>query len=224
MTNLFGDHFHPVIVLFTPLFWIIPAAETLLAAQAVLLAISIIPVFIYARDRLPRGPALAIAVAYGLFWGMQQTATFDVHEAAFAPLAIASLILAMERKQWRWFYTAAVAVTAVKEDLSPFLGWVGAYLFLRGERRRGGLLLAASLTAFVVIVGRLIPAASDTGVYGYRGTYEEVLTHPLSVFVSLVTPPIKIVTACLWVAPYATSVVVPKATVNKDDFLTRREH
>jgi uncharacterized membrane protein len=134
---------------------------------------------------------------------MQQTASFDVHEAAFAPLAVASLLLAMERKQWRWFYIAAAAVTAVKEDLSPFLVCVGAYLFLRGERRRGGLVLAASLTAFIVIVGLVIPAASDTGLYGYRGTYEEVLLHPWSVLVSLVNPPTKMMTACLWVAPFA---------------------
>jgi uncharacterized membrane protein len=203
MTNLFGDHFHPVIVLFTPLFWLVPAAETLLTAQALLLAISIIPVFAYSRDRLPRGAAVAIAVAYGLFWGMQQTAAFDVHEAAFAPVAIASLILAMERRQWRWFYIAAVTVVAVKEDLSPFLAWVGGYLFVRGERRRGALLSAASLTAFIVIVGFVIPSASDSGLYGYRGTYEEVLSHPFSILVRLVNPPIKMVTACLWVAPFA---------------------
>jgi uncharacterized membrane protein len=203
MTNLFGDHFHPVIVLFAPLFWVVPAAETLLAAQAVLLAISIIPVFVYARDRLPRGSAVAIAVAYGLFWGMQQTASFDVHEAAFAPLAVASLLLAMERKQWRWFCVAAVAVAAVKEDLPPFLVCVGVYLFLRGERRRGSLVLAASLIAFIVIVGLVIPAASDTGLYGYRGTYEEVLRHPWSIPVSLVNPRIKMLTAFLWIAPFA---------------------
>ena len=79
------------------------------------------PVFIYARDRLPDGIALAMTIAYGLFWGMQQTAVFDVHEAAFAPLAVASLLLAMNRKAWRWFYVAAVAVATVKEDLTPFL-------------------------------------------------------------------------------------------------------
>jgi uncharacterized membrane protein len=59
------------------------------------------------------------------------------------------------------------------------------------------------VTAFVVIVGLVIPAASDTGLYGYRGTYQEALNHPLSVLVRLVDPPIKIVTACLWVAPFA---------------------
>lgn len=203
MTNLFGDHFHPVIVLFAPLFWIAPAAETLLVAQAALLALSIVPVFVYARDRLPHGIALAMAVAYGLFWGMQQTAVFDVHEAAFAPLAVASLLLAMDRKAWRWFYVAAVAVAAVKEDLTPFLMCVGAYLWLRGERWRGGALLVTSLAAFMVVVGLVIPAASDTGGYGYRGTYADALEHPWNIPLSLVSPPIKMLTMFLWVAPFA---------------------
>ena len=71
-----------------PLFWLVPAAETLIVAQAILLAASVVPVFLFARDRLPYGPALSLSAAYGLFWGLQQTAIFDVHEMAFAPLAV----------------------------------------------------------------------------------------------------------------------------------------
>jgi uncharacterized membrane protein len=203
VSNLFGDHFHPVILLFAPLFWIAPYAETLLVAQAILLALSIVPVFVYARDRLPDATALAIAVAYGLFWGMQQTAGFDVHEAAFAPLAVALLLLAMDRKAWPWFYAAAVAVAAVKEDLTPFLMAVGVYLVLRGERRRGSALLVVSLAAFAAIVGVLIPLASDGGAYGYRTTYGDVLAHPWHIPLTLVSPPIKMLTMFLWVAPFA---------------------
>jgi uncharacterized membrane protein len=203
MSNLSGDHFHPAMALFAPLFWIAPSAETLLAAQAVLLALSLIPVFVFARDRLPANIALAITVAYGLFWGMQQTAGFDVHEAAFAPLAVALLVLAMDRKAWGWFYVAAIAVACVKEDLTPFLMGVGAYLFFRGERRRGAALAAVSLAAFAVIVVVIIPAGSDGGAYGYRSAYAEVLDHPWRIPLALVSPPIKMLTMLLWVAPFA---------------------
>jgi len=178
LTNVFGDHFHPIIALFAPLFWVAPAAETLIVAQAILLAASVVPVFLFARDRLPYGPALAICVAYGLFWGMQQTATFDVHEAAFAPLA-------------------------VKEDLAGFLVFVGGYLFVRGERRTGGILLACSLAAFITEVVVIIPAASGGREYGYSGVYADVWRQPWLVPVRLVTPPIKLLTAFLWVAPFA---------------------
>jgi uncharacterized membrane protein len=203
VSSVFGDHFHPVIALFTPLFWIAPRAETLIVAQAVLLAASIVPVFLYARDRLPYGPALAIAAAYGFFWGMQQTAMFDVHEAAFAPLAVALLLLAMERRRWRWFWAAVVGVLAVKEDMAPFLVFVGAYLFVRGDRRIGAALTAIGLAAFVAIVAVLVPAASDAGEYGYRDTYSAMIRRPWDIPVTLVTPPIKMLTAFLWVAPFA---------------------
>ena len=225
MSNLFGDHFHPVIVLFAPLFWVVPSAETLIVAQAVLLAASIVPVFLYARDRLAYGPALAMSIADGLFWGMQQTATFDVHEAAFAPLAVGLLLFAMQRRRWPWFWAAAIAVASVKEDLSPFLAFLGAYLFVRRERGRGTILLVASLVAFVAIVGVVIPAVSDTGHYGYRETYRDALLHPWRVPVILVTPPIKLLTAFLWIAsfamlPLASPMIVLLAPFAAERFLS----
>jgi uncharacterized membrane protein len=209
MSNVFGDHFHPVIALLAPLVWIAPRAEMLIVAQSVLLAASIVPVFLYARDRLAHGPAIVMSIAYGLFWGMQQTATFDFHEAAFAPLAVALLILAMERKRWGWFWAAAVGVAAVKEDLAPFLAFVGAYLMLRGERVRGAILLAGGVAAFAVIVAVVIPMASDAGAYGYQAAFGEALHNPWRLPFQMVTPPIKMLTAFLWVAPFA---LVPLAS------------
>ena len=157
-------------MLFAPLFWIAPAAETLLVAQAALLALSIVPVFVYARDRLPHGIALAMAVALRrCSGGCSRPPRSTSTRPRSRRWPSASLLLAMDRKAWRWFYVAAVAVAAVKEDLTPFLMCVGAYLWLRGERWRGGAMLVTSLAAFMVIVGLVIPAASDTGRYGYRG-------------------------------------------------------
>ena len=202
LTNVFGDHFHPIIALFTPLFWVAPFAETLIVAQAILLAASVVPVFLFARDRLPSGPALALCVAYGLFWGMQQTAISDVHEAAFAPLAVGLLLLAIDRRRWPWFWAAAAVVLAVKEDLAPFLVFVGGYLFVRGERRTGGILLACSLAAFIAEVAVVIPASGGRE-YEYTGAYADVWQRPWLAPVKLVTPPIKMLTAFLWVAPFA---------------------
>jgi uncharacterized membrane protein len=222
MSSIFGDHFHPVIALLAPLFWIVPAADTLLVAQAVLLALSIVPVFLYARDRLPYDAALGMSIAYGLFWGMQQTATFDFHEAAFAPLAVALLLLAMERTQWPLFWASALAVAAVKEDLAPFLAFLGVYLYVRGERRRGAILLVSSLVTFFVIVAIVIPAASAGGQYGYRETYAEALRHPWRIPLLLVTPPIKLLAAFLWVAPFAMLPLASPLSVLLTPFAAER--
>jgi uncharacterized membrane protein len=203
VTNILGDHFHPVIAVLAPVVRVAPAAETLLVAQAVLLALSIVPVFLYARSRLPFGPALAMSIAYGLFWGLQQTATTDFHEAAFAPLAMALLLLATERRAGLGFWAAVAAVIAIKEDLLPVLAFLGGFLCVRGERRRGAALLMGGLVGFVLLVVVVIPALSDRGQYGYRDTYSAALQAPWRIPVLLVTPPIKLLTALLWVAPFA---------------------
>jgi uncharacterized membrane protein len=203
ISSIYGDHFHPILTLLTPLAWLSPSVETLLIAQAVLLALSIVPVYLYARTRLTHGLALGIAIAYACYWGLQQTATFDFHEAAFAPLAVGCLLLALERKQWPLFWAAAVGAAMTKEDLTPFLAFVGAFMCVRGERRRGAALMLGSLLAFVAIVGIVIPWISDAGRYGYRAAYAAAAREPWRLPITLVTPPIKLLTAFLWVAPFA---------------------
>ena len=201
-SNLLGDHFSPILALFAPLYWIAAAPETLIVAQAILLALSIVPVHAFVRRRVPPHAALMLSASYGSFWGLQRAAAFDVHEVAFAPLAVSGLILAMDCRRWRWFAAAAVALGLTKEDLVPLLVFVALYLIVRGERRAGALLLASSAAAFLLIVGVAIPSAG-TGVYGYRGAYAETLQHPWRIPIALVTPKVKLLTMLLWVAPFA---------------------
>jgi uncharacterized membrane protein len=202
-SNILGDHFYPVIALFAPLYWIAPAPETLIAAQALLLALSIVPVFLFLRDRLPAQPALMLSAAYALFWGLQSAAAFDVHEMAFAPLAIATAILAADRRRWGWFWTAAVLIVLVKEDLIPILTMLGLLLIVQGERARGGVLAAASLITFVAIVRIVIPAFADSGAFSVGSAYADVIARPWTIPATLVTPSIKMRTALWWLAPFA---------------------
>ena len=202
VSNLFGDHFHPMIALLAPLYWIVPAPETLIVAQAVLLAVSVVPVFIYVRDRLPAGPAYLLAAAYALFWGLQRMMAFDVHETAFAPLAIAACILAMERRQWTAFAIAAGSLVLIKEDLIPVLAGFGMFLWVRGERRKGVALIAASLLLLVVVIGIIVPSFNDSGQYEYTSAITPLVREPWRIPATLVTPPVKLVTAFLWLAPF----------------------
>ncbi len=202
LSNLFGDHFHPIIALFVPLYWIAPRPETLIVAQAALLAASIVPVFLYVRDRLAPLPAFLIAIAYGFFWGIQRTMAFDVHETAFAPLAIATAILAFDRQRWTLFWIAAGSMVLVKEDLIPLLGGFGVYMMMVGERRRGAVLVAASMLLFAAVIWIVIPAFSDSNAYIYASAFTPILGEPWRIPATLVTPPVKLGTMLLWVAPF----------------------
>lgn len=198
--NIFGDHFHPIIVLWAPLYWLWPAAETLIVAQALLFAASAVPVFLFLRSRLPYGPSVALAIAYGLFWGLQRAVFADVHEIAFAPLFIATAILALDQQRWPLLCASAVAIALVKEDLIPVVTFLGVLLLLRGHRLAGLTFIVASVAAFLLVVRVIIPALGAG--FSYTGPYEALLREPWTFPAVFITPPAKLMTALLWIAPF----------------------
>ncbi len=210
--NLFGDHFSPIIALWAPLYWIAPAAETLVLSQALLFAASIVPVFLFLRDRLSRRLALALSIAYGLFWGLQRAMAFDVHEFAFAPLVIATAILAVDRQQWRLFWVCMGGLLLIKEDLIPLIGGFGLLLLIRGQPRHGYLAIGGSILAFAAVIGWVIPSFNPAGAFPYAGAFQAVLEQPSSIPLSLVTPIEKVRTILLWLGPFVfTSILSPFA-------------
>jgi uncharacterized membrane protein len=200
-TNIFGDHFHPIIALLAPVYWIAPRVEALIVAQSVLLAVSIVPVFAFARRRLPMGQATVIAIVYGLFWGIQRTAWFDFHELAFAPLLIGIVINAIDLRRWRVLWIGCAALWLVKEDMIPFVAGVGAWVFLFVDRRRGLLLGAVSLLMFATVMLVVIPAFGQ-GAWNYGGAFERLRAEPWMAPIIAVTPARKLYTVLLWLAPF----------------------
>lgn len=203
LPNLFGDHFDPILMLLVPVYWIAPAPESLIVVQAMLLAASIIPVWRFASDRLQPGPALAIAVAYGAFWGLQRAAYFDFHDYAFAPLLIATLILAIDRRWWRTVWLAAVALVLVKEDLIPVVAAAGLLVAATKHVRHGLALAAFGTVSFALVVGVIIPAFSQSGTYEYTSVYGGTLREPWSFARQAATPPRKLLTVLFWLLPFA---------------------
>src|SRR5215472_3739019 len=63
--NLLGDHFQPILGLLAPLFRVFPTPETLLVAQALLTAASVIPVCRAAQELLGTWASRGIGLAYG---------------------------------------------------------------------------------------------------------------------------------------------------------------
>lgn len=201
-SNILGDHFYPIIAVLAPFYWLAPAPETLIVSQAILLAASIVPVFLYLRKRLPWGATVTLCTAHGLFWGLQRAAAFDFHALAFAPLVIATALLALDQRRWMLVWVAASMLLLIKEDLIIFLTFLGLYLVVRGERWRGGMVIGSSLVVFFFIVGVIIPGFNDTGGYAYAGAFSGSLLEPWLAPVTLVTPPAKLYTALMWLAPF----------------------
>lgn len=198
---IFGDHFHPIIALLAPVYWIAPRVEALLIAQSVLLALSIVPTFAFARRRLSEGQAAVMAVVYGLFWGMQRTAWFDFHELAFAPLLIGIAINAVDLRRWRVLWITCAALCLVKEDMIPLVTTFGAWVFLFVDRRQGLLLAVTSLILFPIVMLVVIPGFGH-GAWNYSSAFVRLRAEPWMAPVIAVTPPQKLMIVVLWLAPF----------------------
>ncbi|HEY6279026.1 MAG TPA: DUF2079 domain-containing protein [Streptosporangiaceae bacterium] len=123
--NLLGDHFQPIVALIAPFYRVFPTPVTLLVAQALLTAISVIPVCRAARELLGTGASRVIGAAYGASWGLQQMIIFDFHEIAFAvPLIAFSLSALVRRRPWAAAAWALPLVFA-KEDQGLTVAAIG---------------------------------------------------------------------------------------------------
>ena len=167
--NQLGDHFSPIIALVAPFYRIFPSAETVLIAQAVLLAISVAVVAHTAIKHLGSWQGSAIAVAYGLSFGLQSAVKADFHEVAFAAPLLALAGAAYVRRDWQRVIVWALPLMLVKEDMGLIVVAIAVVLWFAGERRRGAVLAVVALVGMALVLFAIIPAFNPSGTWDYAG-------------------------------------------------------
>lgn len=203
-----GDHWSPILALLAPLYWIFDGPQTLLVAQAVLMAAAAVPLWVFTRRALGSpAPAHLVAVAYTLSWPVVETVAFDFHEAAFAPLLTALLLERWQAGRRGHVVLAALALLCVKEDMGLLVAGYGLVLLLqRGWRMLGGAFVAGGLGFAALASQVLIPLFGGRSdyywAYGALGpdlpaVVRTALTDPITVIAQLGTPPVKLVTLAL---------------------------
>lgn len=211
--HLWGDHFHPVLVVLTPLFAVFPTGLTLLIAQNALFAISVVPITKLARERMGRAGTV-LAVAYALSWGLANAVAVQFHEIAFAvPFLAFGLVSYVSGRIW--LATAWIgALVFVKEDLGLTVAAFAAVMAWDARRSRGatpadGLNTAASDHArsiapwlglwgvgwFVLALFVIIPAFNTAGSWDYTNRIDDLA--PLEQVGNFLTPASKWITVGL---------------------------
>lgn len=169
--NLLGDHFHPLLVLLGPLWWLWPSPLMLLVLQGLLSAVSAYPLTRLSVERLGHGVGIGLGLAYGLSWGLQFAVQTQFHEIAFAVPIMAFALVAYLRGNAIGAALWAGALVFVKEDLGITVAVFGAILALRSPRRpRLGWGLAAWGLAWTLLATAVIlPALNPESAYDYTG-------------------------------------------------------
>lgn len=159
LPNALGDHFHPILMALAPVYWIWDDARALLVAQAALLALASVPIFLWARRMLGVVPAAAFQTAYLAFWAVLGGNIFDFHELAVAAPIVSFALYALVTQRTGLLLAMAGLGLLTREDLALTFAGIGVYLVLVQRRHRlGAALLAVSVAWFVVAFKWLIPA------------------------------------------------------------------
>lgn len=168
--NQLGDHFSPIIALIAPFYRAFPSAQTVLIAQAVLLAVSVGVIARIAIRTLGMPRGIALAIAYGLSFGIQSAVRADFHEVAFAAPLLALAGAAYVDRDWRRVIWWTLPLMIVKEDMGLTVAAIGVVLWLAGERRRGAVLAAVGLVGMALVIFVVIPYFNPSGTWDYANT------------------------------------------------------
>src|ERR1700736_6930794 len=151
--NLLGDHFHPILVVIAPLYWIWNDVRVLLIVQAVLLAAAAIPIFWWARERLGLIPAIVFEAAYLTFWGVLSGVVYDFHHIAFAIPAVSFGLYAVLTKRNRLFWPMLALGLLTRENIALTFAAIRVYIALVQHRwRLGAAVIALSVAWFAALV------------------------------------------------------------------------
>ncbi|MFF2950537.1 DUF2079 domain-containing protein [Kitasatospora sp. NPDC057965] len=196
--HLLGDHFHPVLVTLAPLYRAFPDAVTLLLAQAVLMALAVVPLSRWAHE--VGGPRLAgtVGCLIGLSWGIVEAVADDFHEIAFAVPLLAFAATALGRGRLVAAVLWALPLVLVKEDLGLTVAAVGVLVFRRAPRGGGiralgfgAALFGLGATALTMLV--VLPSFNPGGDFAYWGQLGagKAVGAPWELAGRLVWPPLK---------------------------------
>ena len=169
--HILGDHFHPLLALLSPLYWLWDDVRILLIAQAIFAAVSVWPIYQIAQLKLGRRSfSLAVSFAYLTFIGLQTALDYDFHETVIALLPFSLAIYFLLRGRiWAYFLSLAAAML-LKEDMPLFVATLGLFSAIElREIRLGVVTFFLGISSYLLITQVAIPIFKHD-----RFAYEEL--------------------------------------------------
>ena len=214
--DILGDHFHPILVVLAPFYWVWNSLGVLLIAQAVLTAVSIPVVYRFTRRRTGAVFALVVSATYAFGWPLQGLIDFDFHEIAFATPLAALAIDALDRRDDRRLVLWCALLVLVREDMGLLVALMGLLVLAqrRAARRLGYGMVVAGGLAYYIATSVIIPHFSAGHAFAYGNQFGALgssvgdaavnaITHPWRAVRVFFTPARKTATLALLLVPFA---------------------
>jgi len=130
MHDLRGDHFEPILLLFVPIYKVLPSVAWLLGIQAAALIGAGLILRATYRERIGEIPSFILFGAFCLYAPVHWLSLADFHPIAIAPLFIAIAWFGSRKNNLYYFLIGLIGLAACGEEGLIVGGWWGAWEFL----------------------------------------------------------------------------------------------
>ncbi|WP_345153850.1 DUF2079 domain-containing protein [Arthrobacter ginkgonis] len=214
--NLLGDHFHPILVLLAPLYWIWPDPRMLNVALIALLVSSAIPMYLFTLRHLGHRPALLFSAALLFWWPFQNFVNWDFHEIAFGVPVIAWIIWAMDRGRYWLASGLSLVLLLVREDMGITIVAIAIVMAIHRQWGKAAGLAAVGLAGYVAVTSFFVPYFAPADAMSYwqftalgpdaPSAIKFMLAHPLQTVGLLFNHELKVL---LWLMSFVPLALLP---------------
>jgi len=166
---------HAIFAMFIwlPLYALSPGAEVLLIYQSAMCGLAAIPLYLTAKELLPRPAAVVVALAYLMFAPLHGPNFYDYHELPVALPFHFLLHYSIVTRRYKLVPLFLVILYGHREDVSVGLTVLGLFMLLSGFRPKAGFVIAVvSPLVFVGIKFALMPSV---GSWWFAELYKELV-------------------------------------------------
>ena len=166
-TSAFAVDWMPILVVFEPIYWLLPSPHTLFFTETLILALGALPVFWLARDRFKSNPVgLLFAAVYFLNPTLEyfNLLPFNLRATGLVGLLYAFYFF-QKGAGWRFGLFALLAI-ATRTEVSLVVTMFGVYGFFHRKQIKWKLWVPPLVLApiyFVIIFSFLLPAFITPG-------------------------------------------------------------
>lgn len=179
-----ANHVKLGLFLFLPIYAVFQHAETLLIIQSISLGLGAIPLFLFARRRLPEWGAFVIALAYLAYYPMHSANFYEMKEPPTAAAFVLTMVWALDTKRWKTTWAFFFMSLIMREDMPIPLVMIGVVLLCSGYRPRVGAVMAGiSAVWFVILRFKIM---NDAGAWWFPNMYETLWAQPEKGFRSVI--------------------------------------
>jgi uncharacterized membrane protein len=166
-TSAFAVDWMPLLVLFTPFYWLLPSPHTLFFVETLILGLGALPIFWLARDKLNSRPTALFFVALYMFQPTLQyfnLLAFNLRAPGLVALLFAFYFFE-KRRIWLFALFALLAI-ATRTEVSLVVAMFGVYGLLKRKEYPLKLWLPPLVLAplyFIIIFSFILPAFITPG-------------------------------------------------------------